>query len=300
LSGAFGSLVSEAVRLGVPDVGELISEKIGAANFERLRATLGEDLKAQLDASAQAGQQWGATFEAEMRGYLTNAAEVGARTDELNQKWGQLQQRFTEELAARLDVSQPLSAIDQMRARLDMIPDITHKQIIFDVYYAMSPQRPFSEFLPRVQSMFGNLQSLVGRGTPDILFNVPNLNGQLGNIASLRNQYTAIANQQVHPRDAFTPGVAAYDAYLRDQALSRVRGQIYTAQSNLDLDIARAQQTQSSSGGSGAGSGGGATVNIDLRGSSMSREFLDDELIPALERGIIRATGRDPKMRILN
>jgi len=67
-----------------------------------------------------------------------------------------------------------------------------------------------------------------------------------------------------------------------------------------DLKFALAADLSRGGGGASGGGGGGVTVNIDMRNSSLTPANLDDHLLPALERAIIRATGQDPQIRIVN
>jgi hypothetical protein len=302
LQEAFGALVTQAVQIGVPDLPELLSNKLGSANFARLRAGLGDDLRAALDDSAIAGQQWGDVFDTEFKKYVANTAEVGARTEELRRKMADLEASVVRDFAMNLDVSQPIQAAQQVQAQLNAIPDVTYKTVIVQTLATGSPTMSFSDYfgnyLPRKIDEITKL-------SPELTLGVKDYTQRARNITFLREQIQQIEAEATLARERNPSSISNLSsqrsAFLRDQAgnlTSRLSDMVLALESDLSTSRAGLGNPVGSLG-SGGGTAG-VVVNLDLRGSTMSREFLDDEMIPALERGIIRATGQDANFRVLN
>lgn len=295
LAQAFESLVTQAVGIGVPNIGELIASKIGDGEFLRLRQGLGDDLRGQLDATEKSFRAWGQTFDNEVRGYLANAAEVGARTDDIVQKWNRLQNEFTAGLAAKLDVSQPLAAVEQMRAGIASIPDVTYKSVVLQTYYAASPARPFSEFLPFMAKTFGSLQDMVANATPEVILNVPDIAQRLRQIADLERASAEAFHSANFPRGVGQVDSSGVRRQNQDAGLSLLQ-QSQDLALLLQADIARAQLAAERRGG-GAAASGGDTFIFDAKGATFNSMTLDDALLQ-FERTIINATGVDPRIRV--
>jgi hypothetical protein len=76
--------------------------------------------------------------------------------------------------------------------------------------------------------------------------------------------------------------------------------QIDELQAALNFDMRKAAWESGQRGGGGGSGGGGATVNLDLRNSVITPNALDNLLMPALERALLRATGKLPDFRVKN
>ncbi len=320
LNQAFGSFVQQAVAMGLPDIGGLLlskgmtpaqlaslesslaglqtgiqevqqttdlwtynavggSQKVGEEISTKLVPVFGDSLVAAIDRSAQAGKVWGDSFMSETQKVTGFFFNIGQQLDSFQR--------------------QANAAIDSVIQKILSVPPI-----VIDVYYAMSPKKPFSEFLPTMQSKFSSLADIVKNSTPDILLKVPNVDQRLGQMQSLAAQIYWLQQAIQLPvqygiSSLQDPGSRDYAVFLATQKLAGLQSQYGNLAAGLRQDLGNATPSAGSSSGGSSG-GGAATVNIDLRGSSMSRDFLDAELIPALERGIIRATGQDPKFRVLN
>lgn len=287
LQQAFSSLVFQALEAGVPDVGELIASKIGGANFQRLRAGLGEELRAALDQSAQAGQQWGEVFDAEFRALIVDAQALGRAVENYDQR-----------------IQRSINSVLGLRQAIDAIPDVTIKQVIVETFYAASPARPFSQFLPFMTETFARFEQIVSSATPDILLRVQGLPAMARALADLEASEREIMLTPTHApgtpfyayaNNPMTSGRVFLSDSERRRQLTAVRSQIEDVRFNIAAAIRQASDQGSAAAGSGS-----VNVTIDLRESSLSRDFLDDELVPALERAILRATGRSPGLRVVN
>ena len=303
LVAAFNSAVPQLIQSGVQDPQEMLMSRFGlsSANLERLKNTLPAEVKSAFDATIVVGDQWGKSFDDRFKKFTESAAEAAKSVQPIQDELEKLTNSAAKNLALKVDVAEALQNVQNLRTAIDLIPDITHKELIYDVYYAMSPKAPFSQLLPAMASKFSSLADLVNNATPDIVMNVPNFNQQLAQIQALQQQlYQAQWDYQVAPIGGYAtmtpiPYLEAQIAALKN-SIAGASGSLL-AQAN---DAAARPSSSSGGGSSGGGGAGGAVVNIDLRGSSMSRNFLDDELIPALERGIIRATGQSPSFQVLN
>ena len=248
----------------------------------------------KLRESDQKIKNWGGGFT-EAAGKMAAAAiEVGVRLDQMNESIEEITRKVTTDFAMQLDVDQPINAIAQVRRNIDLIPDVTYKQLIMLTQFSASPPRPFSEFLPFMTTTFSQLASMIQSSTPDVVLNVPNIRDRLAQIESLERQAGESLTQAQFPLRSIDLN-AWYTRQTNYAAAQSFSQQAQNLRADLAADIYRAQRQ--AAGGS-AGGGGGVTVNLDLRESVLSREFLDNELIPALERAIIRTTGQDPQIRV--
>lgn len=277
LSQAFESLVRQALEQGVPDIPELLSDKLGPSASARLIADLGPDLQAALDASRQAGQQWGSAFRSELSDTARAFGDIGKAADDMEAQTRGAMQRVL------ADVSNTLNAI----------PDVTRKSIVFDVFYAMSPQRPFSEFLPRMGREFGNLATLVNNSTPEILFNVPDLSAKIRQIEELNQSINRDRLQGATITAQGNPGLANYQRKALFQQATQKTVLLEQLQSDLEFEIARA----SYSAQAGAGGRGGDTYVFNAGSATFNAMTLDDALLQ-WERTLIRVTGKDPQIRV--
>ena len=312
LVAAFNSAVPQLIQSGVQDPQEMLMKRFGlsSADLERLKSTLPAEVKSAFDATIVVGDQWGKSFDERFKKFTESAAEAAKSVQPIEDELQKLTNSAAKNLALKVDVAEALRNVQDLRTAIDLIPDVTHKELIYDVYYAMSPKQPFSQLLPAMQAKFSSLADLVKNATPDITMNIPNFNQTLYQIQALQENLNAvyakwnapvvmggIAGLVTMPPNFPNPNADLY----RNQA-AQIQAQI------MDLTASLLSQANSSGGsgggvsqgGGGGGGASGAVVNIDLRGSSMSRNFLDDELIPALERGIVRATGQTPTFQVLN
>jgi hypothetical protein len=283
LGQAFQSFVQQALATGAPDIRELIDNMLGPANAVRMLSVLGPELQGALYQSMQAGQQWGNTFDQELQGFGALAQGVGIELANLQSRSEAL-------------FNSQLRGIREIESAIAGIPAVTYKQVIIETFYAASPARPFSEFLPYMEKNFASLDQMIQSATPEIIFNVPNFSGRMREIAELENQMQQnFRLSQTHPGTSGSPNAAPFRADFR--RLADIQGaRLEDLRFGVQADLFRASQ----SGGGGGGGGGGVVVNIDLRGSAITPATLDENIIPALERGIIRATGQDPQFRVLN
>lgn len=301
LSQAFSGLVREGVRLGVPDLPELLIDKLGSANFERLRAELGDDIKAALDSTTQAGQQWGESFADAARKYNASAAEVGVRMDDLNAKARELQNSVERDLAMSLDVNQPLSAVAQVQAQLAAIPDVTYKQVIIQTYGAGSPVLPFSDYVGYMHSKINDISNL----SPEVMVQVPDFSSRMRQAKELQEQIRAVENEAF--ARTYSQGASAISdlGFNRQQGhalrgrAGYLRGQLEDLQSSLARDVSSAQPRASAGGGGGGGGGNTVNITINLNGA-LTSEVLDRELLPKFEQAVREATGTTPNYRVLN
>jgi len=291
LSSAFGHVVSEGVRIGVPDLPELLAEKLGSSNFERLRATLGDDLKSALDSTAQAGQQWGESFAAAAKNYNASAAEVGVRMDDLAAKAREFENSVTRDLAMALDVSQPLSAVQSVQAQLNAIPDVTYKQVIVQTFASGSPVMDFSTYFSSyVPAQLAGISGL----SPEVAVRIPDLSLRLREIADLQEQIHSLQSEM---------GGEGFDAlgkWNRGQIFRQIQGlspRLEDLRFQLSADVAATGQRQGQS--SGGGGGGSPIIIININGA-LTQEVLDRSLLPTFEAAIKEATGKDVSYQVLN
>jgi hypothetical protein len=196
---------------------------------------------------------------------------------------------------------------------LGEIPLVTYRTIEFQTVASGSPTKPFSEYF---DTYMPSKINAIGGLSPEIRYSVQDYDKRLREITNLGNQANAAradAFNATHGLGGYgqgQPGANAYGAATSNQFADRISAQAADLLSSLNADVWRAQQQSgqrtsgpgANAGGSGGGGGGGGdvNVNIDLSGATLSREFLDEELIPALERGVIRATGKDPNLRVFS
>lgn len=273
---AFQSLVEQALATGAPDIQELlVSRGLSSQSLERLKANLGGDLRTALDESRQAGQQWGASLEQETFRVTQSFAQVGAAIDAI-----------ARQLAA-----------------------IQNRALNIPITFSESPARPFSEFIPTMQRHFTDLNSLVESRTPNIDIPVSGLPQQIAGLygspgfGAAYTQYQALTRAIETEQNNFyagflgtSDGIGRANQAIASRRLAGFQDQLDTLLITAGSD---AYGVARSSGGGGGG-GSNVTVNIDLRGSALTPAALDETLIPALERGIIRATGTAPDFRVLN
>lgn len=272
---AFQSLVQQALATGAADIPELIvSRGLSSANFERLAAGLGGDLRRALDESRQAGQQWGASLEQETFRVTQSFAQVGAAIDAI-----------ARQLAA-----------------------IQNRALNIPITFSESPARPFSEFIPTMQRHFTDLNSLVESRTPNIDIPVSGLPQQIAGLygtpgfSAAYTQYQNLTRAIATERDNYYAGFTAMNYGIGQANMATAARRQAQFQAQLDTLLVTAGSDAYGAARSGGGGGGAPSVavTIDLRGSNVTPGFLDDSLIPALERGIIRATGQAPDFRVLN
>ncbi|MDP3013085.1 MAG: hypothetical protein Q8M92_02500, partial [Candidatus Subteraquimicrobiales bacterium] len=60
-------------------------------------------------------------------------------------------------LSIKVDNSQALAAVGEVKAKIDSIPDVTYKKIIMEVVTKASPERPFSEGMGYIEDRLGSL-----------------------------------------------------------------------------------------------------------------------------------------------
>ena len=274
---AFQSLIKQLLATGAPDIEELlVSRGLSSANLERLKANLGSDLRASLEESRQAGQQWGASLEQDTIRVTRGLRDVGNALDQINR---------------------------QLRA-------LQNAALNIGVNFVASPPRPFGEFLPYMQQQFTTLNQIVETRSPNIDIPVRGLPQQIAGLygtsgfgaayTQYQNLTAAIQREQnfLH-QNQFTSnyGIQAWNERRGVENLGALQSQLNTLLLTAGSDAYGAQRS-----GGGGGGGGGSTVmvNIDLRGSTVTPAALDESIIPALERGIIRATGQAPDFRVLN
>jgi hypothetical protein len=293
LQDAFKTLVEQGISSGVPDLPELLVNKLGAGNFERLRAGLDQDLKSALDSTAEAGQQWGDVFDQEFKRYTVSAAEVGVRTEELRQKMAELENSVVRDLALSLDVNQPLSAVAQVQAGLDAIPNYTVKYVEIRTLASGSPTMGFSEYFSNyVPGKINDLSKL----SPEVVLSVPGASEKLAELRRLSQKSLEINSEGRNVDDR----IAA-------QAVVRRRADEINLELGAEIARAAQQQQQQQNQATGNNSGQRTTaapsvvnVNLDMRGANINHEFLDRDLLPQIEKAIKNATGRDITYTVQN
>ena len=300
---SFKTFAERAIEAGVPDIGELLSSKgFSSKQVLDLMHGLDEGTRAAVDKSTQAGQQWGNVWADEFKKYAQAAATAGAALADIQRPLDDILAKVVQEHALTVIVPpESYQAIEGIKAKLDQIPDVTRKQLVYDVYYAMSPQRPFSEFLPAMRGKFMDLDSMVRELTPEIAFNVPNLASQLREIAGLRNTIADLQHRASNPFEGGTlnPEFSRYAARFAGSQIPAIREQLSIKEFDLSSAIFQASQ-RGLAGGGGGGGGGPVYITLDFRGAHISQELLDRQLVPKFEQSVRMATGKEPTWEVMN
>ncbi len=332
LADAFNSFVSQAAAMGTENISGLLqSVNIDPANIQRLRDQLKSittgfttemeeqvtfktnvfggrerttemvekqvpivnDLRKAFDDSDSSVKNWGATVDTQAKLAVQQYGAVGKAVDDTNQKAADLAATVARGMAANLDNSQPRTAIQEIHTWLDGIPLVTYRSIEFKTFASGSPTKPFSEYF---DTYMPSKIASIGDITPEIAVQIPDYSKRVREIDELTSRIGAF---QQTAANKYGFHFEAANADFAERQIKNLSPQLQDAQFNLAADVYRAQKQGAAPNDSGGGASSVA-VNIDLSGATLSREFLDDELIPALERGVIRATGKDPNLRVFS
>jgi hypothetical protein len=88
---------------------------------ERLVPLFGTELVAAIDASSQAGQQWGETFQAEVAKFAQAGFQAQTSMETLKREINDVVTAVSRDMAARINIDGALADVDQL---LTMIPDV--------------------------------------------------------------------------------------------------------------------------------------------------------------------------------
>ncbi len=198
-------------------------------------------------------------------------------------------------LTLSADASNAFFELDRIQAKINSLQnqsiDLTVNTLATGSP-TMSFSKYFTDYAPNVLQNFA-------KTAPSITFD--------SGMASLVSRLAFGVNsgvsflQGVNPTgiDPSVYGVVSAGVAANQQAIDLIKNSL-GIQTMLGPKDVVAPRIATAGGSSGGGSSGGAVVNIDLRGASLDRQSLDDTVIPALERGIIRATGQLPNIRVFN
>jgi hypothetical protein len=136
----FIQFIQQQLANGVPDIQELLlykgmsSPQLESLKFGAKNQGYGDLIK-QLDANIQAGQQWGKTSDDEFKQYQANTAEAGKDLQGFQKHYEDLTAVVAKGIAMRIDVSAALGDVDEVVRRINGIPDVIQKTLVFDVQY---------------------------------------------------------------------------------------------------------------------------------------------------------------------
>lgn len=313
--------VTKAIELGVPDIPELLSSKgLTTREIGTLLGTLDEATQKAVDASIQAGQQWIDVWEADFQRYVAASATAGQALADFDARTNELIAAVRDDHALTIFVPpESFQAVDAIRAAISAIPDVTRKSVIVDTFFAESPARPFSEFLPTMERRFTDLGTLIREMTPEVTFNIRDLPQKFAEITALQAKihelsFTASTGLS---REAFAGGrfgqgnLRALNRIAARSALEDVQLNLANVRHNLAGEIVSAQERvdrsiSSGSGGGGGGGGGGIVFNaplIDMSHSTITPDAVklaERDLLPRIERMLNTVTGKTINFRVLN
>lgn len=136
----FIQFIQQQLAAGVPDIQELLLNKgMTGGQLESMKLSAKKlgygDLMQQLDANMQSGQQWGSTFDDEVKQYTERMAKAGNDLEGFQKHYEDLAAAVVKGVALKIDVSEATDAVDEVARRIAGIPDVSHKTIIVDVQY---------------------------------------------------------------------------------------------------------------------------------------------------------------------
>jgi len=299
LRAAFNSFVQQALQNNIMDPQELLLKQgLGSMDLERLKSSLQGPLKSAFEATNVAGEQWDKSFEDKFGNFIKAAQNAGLAVLEIEAPLKRVTDGLTKEFALKIENAPALKALRDVDDAIDALYQkiLSPPSLVIPAQFSASPARPFSEFLPFMNATFNQLSAMVRSSTPDVVMSVPDLPARMREIASIEREiYLAQFRAATILGNGGGLGAAGYER----NSLNALVNNTLTPRLE-DLKFALAADLSRGGGGASGGGGGGVTVNIDMRNSSLTPANLDDHLLPALERAIIRATGQDPQIRIVN